>query len=105
MNTTFSNGFFKIALGVSALILSTALLLSSVNTAKADKTVVPPLPPNVPAGGKYGVHYVAGVDGENNFYWQLMYYNSETGKAKVFNFNRSSQKWEENFDSMPDHGL
>jgi hypothetical protein len=75
------------------LVFSLAAIIYTSNPAYAND-----YPPTLQDSGKYKFQYATGVDKEGSFYWHLMAYNSETGKFKIYYWNRESQAWTENFN-------
>ena len=97
--------FFLNCIGIAAIVFASAFLIRSIQPANA----APPRPENFVAEGgnqigKYQMQFSEGVDGNGNFYFHALIWDSETGKSSVYSWNRSNQSWEEFFtgkDQIP----
>jgi hypothetical protein len=72
-----TDSIFKIMMGLSILILSVSLLVFATKSSYANENSAktPYMPAEVGAGSKYTLQYNSGVDGNGNFYWQMVLFN------------------------------
>ncbi len=93
------NGIFKLMMGTSAIILSIAVLAYSTKSVMAEpaNNSESYMLPQTNNSGKYTVAYNTGMDGNDKFYWHLTIANTETGKFKIFRWDRDDQGWKDNF--------
>jgi hypothetical protein len=81
-----TDSIFKIMLGLSILILSVSLLVFATKTSYANDATTKSIPymPAETVGGKYTLQYNSGVDGNGNFYWQMVLFNPESGAYRAY---------------------
>lgn len=92
------NKFLQISLGVSAMLLSSAFLIKSIQPAHAEVAPMKQMTNNAMASGKYMMNQacVYNATGETVYHYVLVW-DTETGKSKMYWFDRTSKKtyeWE-----------
>lgn len=81
----FVNAFQKIGLTIAAIILSCAALFYAINPLKADN------PTTVNNSGKYQMSSVGFVI-NGKIAYQVLVWDSESGKSKIYGFNSTTGK-------------
>ena len=76
----FINAFQKIALSLGVLLFGLGFFVSSLNPAKADQNT------NTTNAGKIMMHQNSFVH-DGNYYFQVVVWDSETGKSKFYNMD------------------
>ena len=86
--------------GAAAIIFATLFGISTffTNTVQADNTHT------MNATGKIMMEQNSFVHG-GNFYWHLVFWDTETGKSKVYNFNPSSNTFKTSSYQLPSSPL
>lgn len=94
-----ANSIFKLMIGASVLILSVSVLFYTAKSANAEQRIN--TSNMMPAGvsGKYMIQYVANVDGEGAFFWQMVIWDTETGNYKAYRWDRDAQDWKALFNN------
>ncbi len=95
-----SSAFLKACSGIALVIFACAALFFSVKPAQASPQNFPGMlnKPMSAGSGKYQFIYNVGYDSNNNFYWQMIIGNSETGGYKAYRWSVDDQKWMKMFD-------
>lgn len=99
------NKFLQISLGVSAMLLSSAFLIKSIQPAHAEIAPMKQMTNNAIASGKYMMNQacVYNAGGETVYHYVLVW-DTETGKSKMYWFDRTSTKsyeWESFGKDLP----
>jgi hypothetical protein len=79
----FVNAFQKIGLTVAAILFSCAALFYSINPAQADN------PTTINNTGKIMMNQNSFVH-NGTYYWHILAWDTETGKSKMYGFNKST---------------
>jgi hypothetical protein len=82
-----TDSIFKIMMGLSILILSVSVLVFATKTSYANDAStqsIPYMPAEGGAASKYTLQYNSGVDGNGNFYWQMVLFNRESGAYRAY---------------------
>ena len=92
------NKFLQISLGVSAMLLSSAFLIKSIQPANAEVVPIKQMSNTTMASGKYMMNQSCVFNAEANIVYQyILVWDTETGKSKLYWFDRSDKKtyeWE-----------
>lgn len=99
------NKFLQISLGVSAILLSGALFIKSIQPSYAEPSPMKQLGNNTVASGKYMMNQFAVYSTtENTIYQYILVWDTETGKSKMYWFDRTDTKsfeWEPYGKDLP----
>lgn len=99
------NRFLQTAAGIALIIAATGFLIRSMQPARAD--VVSPLNPFT--SGKYMMDQtVVYSSGENMIYHYVLVWDTETGKSKLYWFDRTDKRsfeWEAFGKDLPQQPL
>jgi hypothetical protein len=81
-----TDSIFKIMMGLSVLILSVSLLVFATKSSYAndDNRATSFMPAEGVSSSKYTLQYNSGVDGNGNFYWQMVLFNAESGAYRAY---------------------
>ena len=82
----------KCSMSTALSLIGVAAIIYSTQPAQAHD-----FPQSLEETGKYRLQYTTGLTSIGKFYWHILAYNTETGKMKVFGFDRDSQTWTPNF--------
>jgi hypothetical protein len=84
-----TDSIFKIMMGLSILILSVSLLVFATKSSYANEnsSTTSFMPSEVGATPKYTLQYNSGVDGNGNFYWQMVLFNPESGAYRAYQWS------------------
>ncbi|MBK6951263.1 MAG: hypothetical protein IPH24_04245 [Crocinitomicaceae bacterium] len=84
-----TDSIFKIMMGLSILILSVSLLVFATKSSYANdnSATTPYMPAEGGAASKYTLQYNSGVDGNGNFYWQMVLFNRESGAYRAYQWD------------------
>lgn len=99
------NKFLQISLGVSAMLLSSAFLIKSIQPAHAEVAPMKQLANNIMASGKFMMNQacVYNAAGETVYHYVLVW-DTETGKSRMYWFDRTDKKtyeWEQFGKDLP----
>lgn len=92
------NKFLQISLGVSAILLSGALFMRSIQPAYAEPSPLKQLSNTTVASGKYMMNQACVFNAEaSTVYHYVLVWDTETGKSKMYWFDRTDKRtyeWE-----------
>jgi len=90
--------FLQISIGISAILLSGALFVKSIQPSYAESVPPKQLTNTTIAAGKYMMNQFAVYSvSENTIYQYVLVWDTETGKSKMYWFDRTNKKnfeWE-----------
>jgi uncharacterized membrane protein len=99
------NKFLQISLGVSAMLLSGAFLIKSIQPAHAEVAPMKQLTSNAMASGKYMMNQACVYNAEGTtVYHYVLVWDTETGKSRMYWFDRTDKKtyeWEQFGKDLP----
>jgi len=99
------NKFLQISLGVSAMLLSGAFFIRSIQPAHAEVSPMKQLANNTMSSGKYMMNQACVFNAEaSTVYHYVLVWDTETGKSKMYWFDRTDKKtyeWEQFGKDLP----
>ena len=89
----FSKSILVICVGVSSILLSASVFMSSIAPAKADESFDPSPTTTLRDSGKYMID-VSRLYYNNAEHWSILVWDTETGKSKKYFFNSNEKKFQ-----------
>lgn len=92
------NRFLQVSLGISIVLVSTAIFLFSVKSLTADPVPVAPVPQD--ASGEYRMNYNTFAYEDGDIGYNVQVYNTKTGESVIYYYSYNEdkmKKWESGY--------